>query len=382
MSILNRILFFGLLSLIVACEPDEPDEGIGEVEFLISAEINGTPIELKAGLENYFMHTSFEKDENDIFCFQGTLGSYENCASEDTPCYSALSIIFRDNKATSSSSSNILESLTPNTYFYREPAEKLHTGYTASFQANVWGQGSYLYEWDFGDNSTSSDINPTHQYDAQAGPWVDVCLKITDLSNGTSSTLCNEINLESICFPNFDYKVEDTASPQIVKFENFTFDPVGAQFPAWRKDPDTGFSSTNPYMLKGDPVVRVCMRDQGTICDNVKCYNIISDSNNQKTVVNFDYFYEKSHQLINNDFSEITIKWYDENGKEYSSDSFDQPEDSYFTVSEVHKYKNNTSGESTKRLQLEFRCTVFAPDNMNDKKVISNASGTFGVAHP
>lgn len=55
------------------------------------------------------------------------------------------------------------------------------------------GQAPFTYLWDFGDNSTSTQAYPTHNY-AQAGSYL-ICLTITD-ANGCTSTYCDSTTFQ------------------------------------------------------------------------------------------------------------------------------------------------------------------------------------------
>ena len=60
------------------------------------------------------------------------------------------------------------------------------------------GNGTLFYSWDFGDNGSSIDMNPTHQY-TTPGVYT-ICLTVTNFINGISCSLvyCMPVNIQTI----------------------------------------------------------------------------------------------------------------------------------------------------------------------------------------
>lgn len=56
--------------------------------------------------------------------------------------------------------------------------------------------GNTTYSWSFGDGSTSSSQNPTHQYSSFG--LYELCLTISDSAAGCQSTFCDSIGLDSL----------------------------------------------------------------------------------------------------------------------------------------------------------------------------------------
>lgn len=78
------------------------------------------------------------------------------------------------------------------------------------------GQPS-LWEWDFGDSTYSTEQNPTHIYNREG--LYDVCLTITNETNGCTSTLCSEINVSNAPPPvNCSNTIETTQGSDIYSF--------------------------------------------------------------------------------------------------------------------------------------------------------------------
>ena len=92
------------------------------------------------------------------------------------------------------------------------------TNVNASFINQSTGE-SLTYFWEFGDNGTSTDEDPTHQYSAQG--IYEVCLTITDLY-GCSKTYCHNIEIVN---PIADFDLDQTYSncpPLLVNFQNLS----------------------------------------------------------------------------------------------------------------------------------------------------------------
>ncbi|HTL83452.1 MAG TPA: PKD domain-containing protein [Bacteroidia bacterium] len=74
-------------------------------------------------------------------------------------------------------------------------------GLNGNFYGNTVGTtGNVVYQWNFGDNTTSSQQSPTHTF-AQAGNYT-VCFAYYDLSNGCSDSVCMPVSTGG-CFADF-----------------------------------------------------------------------------------------------------------------------------------------------------------------------------------
>jgi PKD repeat protein len=84
--------------------------------------------------------------------------------------------------------------------------------------SSISGGGTINYEWNFGDNTTSNLINPTHQYAPLAGNY-DVQL-IALASNGCSDTLIQNIRIANKPSPQFTWSPLIVCKGNPVTFSN------------------------------------------------------------------------------------------------------------------------------------------------------------------
>ncbi|MEZ4824861.1 MAG: hypothetical protein R3C61_00995 [Bacteroidia bacterium] len=70
-----------------------PEEVIGNPDFFISATIENNPVDIQAGIDNYYMSTGFSKDQLDMYSFRATFTRL-NCPQ----CPGELEVVIRDTK--------------------------------------------------------------------------------------------------------------------------------------------------------------------------------------------------------------------------------------------------------------------------------------------
>jgi len=114
--------------------------------------------------------------------------------------------------------------VTPHTVFFTDESQ----------QPDIW-------EWDFGDGSTSTVQNPTHTYTAQ-GEYT-VTLKVTDTIFNTFDTHTDVVTVQ---LPTVDFTttVPNVCTPQTITFTDATVFSGGGSNSAWEWDFGDGHTST------------------------------------------------------------------------------------------------------------------------------------------
>ena len=113
------------------------------------------------------------------------------------------------------------------------------------------------YAWDFGDGSTSTQVNPSHAYNS-LGQYV-VCLSIVT-NTGCTDSYCDTINLgvSGTCFANFQYSQSPSASCTY-SFYDSSFATTGVSYNIWDFGDGTVVYGTNPMHTYTAPgVYQVC----------------------------------------------------------------------------------------------------------------------------
>ncbi len=175
-------------------------------------------------------------------------------------------------------------------------------GYTASMaQCNAWWMGwstpnytatfvdssgtdpsTTLYAWDFGDGSTSTNQNPTHQY--ATGGWYLVCLSIEAQVNGAicRDTYCDSLYVgqqPSICQAYFGSTVSPNGN-NTFSFTNYTQASGGNIYYSWDFGDSTTSTATSPthtYSTSGTYTVCLTVAvgaNGGIVCTDTYCDTI------------------------------------------------------------------------------------------------------------
>ncbi|MBN2174058.1 MAG: PKD domain-containing protein [Bacteroidales bacterium] len=188
--------------------------------------------------------------------------------------------------------------------------DSANNGYLVQFTDLSIGQIDSWY-WVFGDNSTSTEQNPSHIF-YEPGSY-NVCLTIMggDSLNGNwcYDTYCEEIIVGqgNSCIANFTYVV-DSINPYTVHF----FDLSVGNITNWSWEFGDGTTSNEPsptHTFNADDTFNVCLTvfSEPAICYDTYCepvtvgcppcmanFYYMADSANQKTV----YFFDNSSGII------------------------------------------------------------------------------------
>lgn len=349
----GTLYLLGLLLFFSACKKPVPKEEGGDPVFYIDAVIDGAKLELKAGDDGYYMRPSYFDDTIGIRSFVGKLGKV-NCVNQQV-CPESFEITFREKDGgTNGGHPNIDENITMSTYSFRGPASHLFQSYKATFYSKATPIGA-VHQWDFDDGSSiNSQVNPVHYYLNEADSLVEP--KLTIQSSGCSNTISYPVNFNKECLVDF--------FPSKVGVNlNWNAAPKQNRNELW----DLG----NGYLVLGagnpippDSIFKACVQSTDVItgCVTYKCKNIVIDTLLVGCVANFDMVKEKVMIKDVRDYSEVTVKWRDSQGKLYQSDLYTQPSNSLFNVIAVEDYKEDLDGNPTKKVTVTMRVRLFGDD--------------------
>ena len=370
------------LLLWVGCKEKEiPEETMGDPVFWLEGSFDGSQERLTAGENGYYMFTDHSLDNQDRYLFEGTLAD-ANCQT----CPKNLRIRFRSSDVSVPGVDPDVEEilhLGEFPYLISEALDQFRVGFS-SFSR---GDGALDIKWDFGDGTTSSEINPTHVFthsrnvDNQQAKSFDVTLKVKDVS-GCEDEFVNEIIPDdSRCWSRFS--VSDTARDAFLleafargeppfkyvwsfKFgnETFTSDQLADRFYEWP-------------LREGFPdAICLTVIDEEE-CENTTCINLKRPDRDCLA----NYVYEKQGRVFSNPGeTEVVIGWTDENGVRFRSDRNKQPGSSYFEVLSSEPYDDNEDGEKTRRLKVRFGCELY--DENDNVFQMKGFEGFIAVAHP
>ncbi|MDX2248153.1 MAG: PKD domain-containing protein [Bacteroidia bacterium] len=353
------LLISGYVLMSGCREKPLPEEVFGTPDFFISAEIAGEPVEIKAGIDDYYMETGYSKDQFDIYSFHGNFTRL-HCPQ----CPGELEIIIRDD-------------FSPGNYAYYQEKGANKQIYRVSFTNQSSGQGSEpAYNWNFGDGTTFIGENPVHDYTDTTLTTTHVCLETLDPS-GCTTTICNEIDFTAPgCQADFTHELDENIS-----YVTFFAKASGKAPFKYRWDFGDGFNATlgNPgYFYSTPGLYTVCLTvTDAEGCEAKLCKNVAADPDFCEH--NFTYIVEKTTTPEPVQPSTVTINWRNREGKKFSSAEEEQPLESYFEILEEEPYRNNEKGEKVRRLKVRFSCELFRD---GEKITLPQAEGWIGVAYP
>ena len=106
------------------------------------------------------------------------------------------------------------------------------------------------------------------------------------------------------------------------------------------------------------------------------------DPSNRKSSCIADFEYS-AKRIVNRDhlqLGRVTIDYINENGAFFTSNFLQQPANSFFEILTVEDFEENAAGQPTKKLNMEFLTTLYAPDT--DETMQLKGKTIFAVAYP
>lgn len=385
------------MALLASCRKIDLEPMDGSPVFTATVDLDGDQHLWQAGLEGYYMFSSFEKDALNVYEFSGSF------AKDDGTFGETLTVRIRDFQQVPTGTPSIKQALDLDLSFASNSGIDTiwktvvdTTGWNTIFDAS----GSILpnipvtYTWDFGDSTNSNTSMQTipHQYGML--PNQPVKLTIASPNNTCVSTMTKALNLDG---QNTDCDISIEILPY---FNPINFDsgyilnvlPIGA-YPfdyAWNNNSVDSFyvisdslsiisaavtvtdangctvSSSISTLLQGASLPQICMaRFNNSL--------LIPDT----TSVTFidSILYGDSLQ-----FSKIKVEYTNGNGNFYSSFLGPQPSNSSVNIIEVKDYDNNEKGDKTKKVTLKFTCRIW---NIEGEYIdITNGKTTIALAYP
>jgi len=369
---LKIIYLLFVIQFIASCKKDIIEPVDSPPVFYFTGDVAGTAKSFSAGINNYFMYSALLHDANSIYNFDSHLKIFD-CSI----CTDNIQIIIKDYQASTSGDAILFaNSISPGYYPYEVPGGAPVSADVQFTTTSSPGVASYY--WDFGDgtNLTTASSIVTHTY-GRHGKY-QACLTTTFLSSETS-TICQEVKIEipdNGCQFNF---TPNSSSGTTVDFTSNEFMGVGPYTYLW--DFGDGVTSTlaNPshtYSTAGAYLVCQKVIDangaESNFCKNIKTLGssaLLTNFSNAQIGTTPNPF------SLNN----VVVNYTDSNGIIYSTlSSFSQIAGNYFKVISVDDYEPNENGLPTKKININFRCTLF---NGSNSIFIDNGAAVIAVAY-
>ncbi|MBA3679905.1 MAG: PKD domain-containing protein [Bacteroidetes bacterium] len=361
-----------LLIACISCGKKEypPSTTEGSPVFNCTMSMNGVPTSIEAGVNNYYMYSSFQQDSNNVYGFIAGL-KQTNC----TNCPNSLQIQINDFKVSATNSiTQIDSSLIPGNYNYL--ASNAASFYFAQFQSS-YNKPAASYLWNFGDGVTSTSINPNHIY-KKSGKY-NISLTVTGLNSCESSIY----NVQNIGTVNYKFRTRidaDSTMGTSINFSSINSQGIGPYQYLWNFGDGTPTSTlanpTHAYQYTGAYPVTLRVIDGNNDTAYAK-YNTVTQNDISSCAAN--YSVNAVSQTPNAlGLSNVVVNWIDGNGTFYTSKNAQQPANSYFNILSVENFKNNDNNQLTKKLHVKFTCTIY---NGATAILINNADAIICVAY-
>ncbi len=357
---------------LAACRKDYPvDNPTASPVFYFKGVVNGSPVNINAGIDNYYMYSSFIQDSNDVYNFFG-----EFRQTVCTNCTNKIKFQINDQASTAPNSPSLINVSLVSGYYAIQQVDSIQIGtpteYMVSFSPDD-NDSTALYIWDFGDGTTSQLFAPTHLFDHPG--YYNVCLTVN--YSGCTNSICNQIKV-GIAEPSCDVYIVDSLISANTVLLTASANGMSGMYSWDFGDGTTSISNlntiTHTYTIPG--AYTVCVEATGQNCSSTICRNV-STQNFTGCVANY---YSYIQGISQNPFSlsNIIVEWTDNSGAIYTSNMAAQSIDSYFQIISVEDYLANENGEPTKKLHIRFKCDLF---NGNDVISIDNAEAIIAVSY-
>lgn len=342
------------------------DEAPTDPEFYFKCDVNGTPINIQAGVNNYYMYSSHLQDTNNVYVYKGVF-KQKNCSAG---CGYGISLEINDCKESAVNAPMKPDSsLYLGMYQFNDGAvEPIY--YNANFNSTYHSSNLGVnYNWLFSNNSTTSTLSPVLKM-FRANTTQSVVLTVHDSIINCSSSHLNIFNIGNYLQANV-YAVRDqpynafkytfgcsiTSGNAIGNSYSYLWD-FGDGSTSNLTNPSHVFASGNRYNRVKLTLVATTTVGTSYTCTTyyqAACFlNQVCDANYNAAF----YPIPNIHGL-----SAITIKLTDPSGNEYSSGQINQATSSNFEVISVEDYKANENGEATKKVKVRFNCSLISGSN-------------------
>lgn len=381
---ITLLIFIGML--LAACKKETlpPSTVQNQPVFSFNGNIGATAVNWQAGVNNYYMYSSYTQSAAGLYSFIGILKNTSNNNN-------SIEIVINDDVILSkNAASDINKSVVANTYQYTMP------GYpkwdSVIFTPKVYHGSPSTFNYAFGDgnSSSTSNLSPVaHVYKHNQNYATSV---IANFSNGSPSSLKLADSLFLIK-KSTSFLSIDSVSSQI------TMDSVGVHILTFSADVING---AKPYSytwkFSNDSTLYYSATETHTFYEAAGLDSvllIVTDS--LKDRAEYDYVFSNSSSSKNNlidysvstptvvtapySLSTVTVNYTDPKGNLYTSNKASQSISSTFQITSVSNYQNNTSNNPTKMLSVTFNCMLYNTAAPYDSIQATDCTAVIAVAY-
>jgi len=377
-----------MILFVFGCKKEHvPASTTGTPEFYFNGTVAGTAISLDAGVNNYYMYSSYVQDTNNVYNFIGDL-------RQTTSSPNSIQIQILNYRVSAPNASvNIDSALFTGIYNYygqNTVTTTTSTAYLVQFNSSYTNPNgtAQTYNWNFGDGTNSALANPSHLY-SQLG-YYNVCLNITG-SNSCSNGICDTVNLSSQTTLTCQTVITSTVQGDTITFKGIASSNFSPTNHLW----DFGDGTTN-YDTVGNNIAIHSYNSPNvyqvslTASDNMghvskAKYNVATASAPVSCITNYSVSSVQTTTVssISPNFviglGNVIVTWTDASGNVYTSKNSAQPTSSGFQIISVDNHPNNANNQRVKKLHVKFSCWVY--NSTHPAIQITNADAVIVVAY-
>lgn len=360
-----------LLFLLSNCSKiDVPEPAAGTPVFQAEVLLDGVPLSLKAGIDDYYMFTETDRDQEGAYLLRGVLAG-----SRCRECGPSLGIEIRSRIEKGDPVFSPEMALSPGAVAFQPPLMAIQQSYIRStLQAQPLSSHPIRqYRWTFSDGSTSDATGLVRDFPLNTGPTAT--LRVENAAGLVSEQ-------SAVLFP----QSGSGCRVDIINFgQTDSLIILGAITPA--NSPGTQF-----FWSTGEREPRIRVRPQGTYCvktladscSSERCLTFASTQGGTAfCAANFvvqNTRIDSTVYVASATGTTVVVTYTDARGVIYRSDLQPQPAGSAFDIVSSEPYKNNENGTPTRRIGLRFRCRLTAPGGQSIE--LSGGTAVFAVGHP
>jgi PKD repeat protein len=347
-----------LILLAASCSNKElPKVAGGVPEFYFKGTVDDQPVTLEAGVDDYFMYTSWEST-GEGGLRKGNLGP-RNCGG----CGPALEISFMLHQ-----NEDLTAGIQPWRYKTLEDSDWMQR----QFAAEVDAAGNSTFEWSFGDGTTSTEKDPVHTFSAPG--TYEVCLTV-DGNADCRSVICNDILIDSnACNASFSIHHEGNKA--------ITFNANKETYVQYQWDFGDGKSASGPevqhtYDYSGFYEACLTVTDAAG-CQATMCREISANPGDHCLS---GFSYRPAYDTAGTGHG-VAITWTDAGGQVYQSNFLDKThQHDSFEIKNVESYKENNQGQPTQSVVFSVDGYLYhIADPADSIRLVTEDTSKFAVA--
>ncbi len=328
--------------------------------FYFKCDIAGFPVDMEAGVNAYYMRSSYYKDSNDVYVFKGEL-KQKDCSGN---CGFGLTVMLNDYKASLNGVMNIDSTLMFTSYQYNDAAlEPLY--YTGNFAPHQSTQQA-AYNWLFSDGGSWNSANCNKTFKANTTYSASLGVSVT---SPTASSM-SHTNVYRIGNPVQTNLNVFRISPFSVFNYKFSTTNITGQAPfSYLWDFGDGYNSIEPsptheYISPNLYIAKLTIVDANN--DTCESYYKVPAINGPIADPNFNANF--TPVLNPKSLSTVSILINDPKGNVYTLGQVNQSKNSRFEIVSVENYQATDSNQAFKKVKIKFNCTVYNGANLLEIK--------------